>query len=164
VWSSTADRSSSTPLVIAYPCEIWPYRLRSRGLTITNVTTVVAIFFNTFVNPIALVAIGWKYYSVFIVVIVVMFFTVYFVYPETRGKHSHPHVSRYPCLTVSQVTLSNKWRSFSTDLRLYHPLQRLRSGARTLSPRSRQMLVHTMRLFSDLRLLRLGWPCLSMIC
>ncbi|KAK5709607.1 hypothetical protein LTR17_019636 [Elasticomyces elasticus] len=74
-----------TPLLIAYPCEIWPYRLRSRGLTVTNITTVLAIFFNTFVNPIALEAIGWRYYSVFIVVIIMMAFTVYFTYPETRG-------------------------------------------------------------------------------
>ena len=44
-----------TPLLISYPCEIWPYRLRSRGLTVTFVSTVLAIFFNTFVNPIALV-------------------------------------------------------------------------------------------------------------
>jgi MFS family permease len=36
-----------TPLLISYPCEVWPYRLRSRGLTVTNVSTVVAICFNT---------------------------------------------------------------------------------------------------------------------
>lgn len=36
-----------TPLLISYPCEIWPYRLRSRGLTVTFVSTVLAIFFNT---------------------------------------------------------------------------------------------------------------------
>jgi hypothetical protein len=46
---------------------------------------VVANFFNTFVNPIALEAIGWKYYFVFIVVLVAMGLTVYFFYPETRG-------------------------------------------------------------------------------
>lgn len=69
----------------AYPCEIWPYRLRSHGLTVTWITVVVANFFNTFVNPIALEAIGWKYYFVFIIVLVAMGFTVYFFYPETRG-------------------------------------------------------------------------------
>jgi hypothetical protein len=69
----------------AYPCEIWPYRLRSHGLTVTWITVVVANFFNTFVNPIALEAIGWKYYFVFIVVLVAMGLTVYFFYPETRG-------------------------------------------------------------------------------
>ncbi len=48
-------------------------------------TAVVVIFFNTFVNPIALEAIGWKYYFVFIVILIIMCFTVYFFYPETKG-------------------------------------------------------------------------------
>jgi hypothetical protein len=76
---------SSTPLLIAYPCEIWPYRLRSRGLTVTFVSTVLAIFFNTFINPIALEKIGWKYYIVFVVVLCVFGLTAYFYYPDTRG-------------------------------------------------------------------------------
>jgi Sugar (and other) transporter len=54
-------------------------------LTVTWVTAIVAIFFNTFVNPIALGAIGWKYYIVFVVVLIVMCVTSYFYYPETRG-------------------------------------------------------------------------------
>jgi MFS family permease len=74
-----------TPLVVAYPVEIWPYSLRSRGLTVTWVTAILAIFFNTFINPIALEALGWKYYLVFVAVLVIMCLTTYFFYPETRG-------------------------------------------------------------------------------
>jgi hypothetical protein len=37
------------------------------------------------VNPIALGAIGWKYYFVFIAVLVAFWLTAYFFYPETRG-------------------------------------------------------------------------------
>lgn len=51
----------------------------------TWVTAISAIFFNTFVNPIALEAIGWKYYIVFVVVLIAMCITTYFFYPETRG-------------------------------------------------------------------------------
>ena len=76
---------SSTPLVIAYPAEIWPYQLRARGIALTQLSTYAAIFFNTFVNPIALDAIGWKYYIVFAVILVVVTLTVYFYYPETKG-------------------------------------------------------------------------------
>lgn len=74
-----------TPLLVAYPVEIWPYNLRSRGLTVTWVTTILAIFFNTFINPIALGAIGWKYYFVFVVLCALYGITAYFFYPETRG-------------------------------------------------------------------------------
>lgn len=47
--------------------------------------TYSAIFFNTFVNPIALESIGWKYYIVFACILVVVFVTIYFYYPETKG-------------------------------------------------------------------------------
>lgn len=70
----------------AYPCEVWQFSLRSRGLTLTWCTGVVAIFFNTFINAIALEAIGWKYYIVFIVIIVLYILTAFFAYPETRGR------------------------------------------------------------------------------
>ncbi|KAJ5762187.1 uncharacterized protein N7511_005569 [Penicillium nucicola] len=74
-----------TPLIVAYPVEIWPFRLRSRGIIVTWLTTICAMLFNTFVNPIALSAIGWRYYLVFVAVLVVFAFTVFFAYPETRG-------------------------------------------------------------------------------
>ncbi|KAJ5511087.1 hypothetical protein LT330_006222 [Penicillium expansum] len=74
-----------TPFLTSYPCEIWPFRLRSRGLTVTWVSTIVGMFFNTFVNPIALDAIAWKYYIVFIVVLMIFGITAYFFYPETKG-------------------------------------------------------------------------------
>jgi hypothetical protein len=45
----------------------------------------MAICFNTFVNPIALNAIGWKYYLVFVVVCATYGLTAFFFYPETRG-------------------------------------------------------------------------------
>lgn len=74
-----------TPLVVSYPAEIWSYNLRGRGLSVMGLTVVVSIVFNTFVNPIALDAIGWKYYLVFVVIIVAYGVTAFFFYPETRG-------------------------------------------------------------------------------
>lgn len=79
------QQKTRTPFLTAYPCEIWQFSLRSRGLTVTWCSTVVAIFINTFVNPIALEAIHWKYYIVFIVMLSLLLVTVYFAYPETRG-------------------------------------------------------------------------------
>lgn len=75
-----------TPLVISYPVEIWPYQLRALGMAACQVVALGAIFFNTFINPIALEAIAWKYYFVFVVVLVAMLISVWFTYPETRGR------------------------------------------------------------------------------
>lgn len=43
------------------------------------------MFFNTFVNPIALAAIAWRYYIVFLVVLIMFGITAFFFYPETKG-------------------------------------------------------------------------------
>ncbi|KAH7149026.1 general substrate transporter [Dactylonectria estremocensis] len=75
-----------TPLMVSYPVEIWPFRLRAKGLSVTLLTTLMAVFFNIFINPIALDAIQWKYYFVFVAVLVAMIATIYFYYPETRGR------------------------------------------------------------------------------
>lgn len=69
----------------AYPCEIWPYKLRSRGLTLQWIVGVLGASVNTFVNPIALDAIGWKYYFAYIAILIVYCIVTYLFYPETRG-------------------------------------------------------------------------------
>ena len=76
---------SYTPLVVAYPAEIWPYELRSRGIAVSQMSNFGALFFNAFVNSIALANIAWKYYIVYIGLLVVICITIYFFYPETRA-------------------------------------------------------------------------------
>ncbi|KAH8796301.1 general substrate transporter [Hyaloscypha finlandica] len=82
-----------TPLVVAYPVEIWPYQLRSRGLATMLMSTVTAVFFNIFVNPIALDSIQWRYYLVFVFILAGGGAIIYFVFPETRG-HSLEEMAR----------------------------------------------------------------------
>ncbi|KAL2841718.1 general substrate transporter [Aspergillus pseudoustus] len=81
-----------TPLLTAYPCEIWPFALRSRGLSVAWLSAIFALIFNTFVNPIALAAIAWKYYFVFVAVLLCYGITAFFFYPETKG-YSLEHVA-----------------------------------------------------------------------
>ncbi|RKK84941.1 hypothetical protein BFJ71_g14338 [Fusarium oxysporum] len=74
-----------TPLPIAYLLEVLPYMLRAKGLTLFNLAQYGSGMFSGFVNPVALDAIGWKYYIVFICALVVWGLIFYFFYPETRG-------------------------------------------------------------------------------
>ena len=74
-----------TPFVVSYPAEIWPYELRSKGVTVAQFSSFAALFFNLFVNPIALENIAWKYYLVYVVLLVILCFICWFGYPETRG-------------------------------------------------------------------------------
>ena len=72
-------------LLVAYAAEIVPYALRSKGLAIMFFCVNAALFFNNYVNPVALQNIGWKYYIVYDVWLLVELIVVYFFYPETRG-------------------------------------------------------------------------------
>ena len=75
-----------TLLVVSYPAEIWQYHLRSRGAAVAAFSTFLALFFNLFVNPIALNSIAWRYYIIYVAILIVICLTCYFFYPETRGR------------------------------------------------------------------------------
>lgn len=73
------------PLPIAYLLEVLPYTLRARGLTVFNLAQYCSGIFNGFVNPVALDAIKWKYYIVFVCALVLWLAIIYFTFPETRN-------------------------------------------------------------------------------
>lgn len=82
-----------SPLFIAYPAEILPFPLRAKGMAITLSTDAVACFFNQYVNPVAFSAMQWKYYLVYVGCLTWFLITVYFLFPETKGR-SLEEVSR----------------------------------------------------------------------
>ncbi|KGO64626.1 Major facilitator superfamily domain, general substrate transporter [Penicillium italicum] len=73
------------PLFIAYPAEILPFQLRAKGLAITLTTDSMACFFNQYINPVALSAIHWRYFTVYLGCLVIFGATIYFLFPETKG-------------------------------------------------------------------------------
>ncbi|KAL1584934.1 hypothetical protein WHR41_06254 [Cladosporium halotolerans] len=75
-----------TPLSFAYPIEILPYRLRSRGMSITLTTIFAAGMLNQYLNPVALAAIAWRYYFVYIGCLISFIAIIWFLFPETKGR------------------------------------------------------------------------------
>ena len=74
-----------TPLIVSYTVEILPYSLRAKGFIVFNFVISVALIFNQYVNPIALDALGWKYY------VSRGFISIH---PSQTNKHSHASVAR----------------------------------------------------------------------
>lgn len=72
-------------LTVSYTVEILPYNIRAKGLTLCFVFTALSGIFNQYVNPIGLLNLEWKYYFVYIVVLVVECLVIYFFFVETRG-------------------------------------------------------------------------------
>ena len=75
-----------TPLLQAYPVEIFPYTLRGRGLSVTYISSFVGLIVGNQVNPIAMAAIAWRYYIVFCCILAVLLVIIWFLFPETKGR------------------------------------------------------------------------------
>ncbi|CRK31096.1 hypothetical protein BN1723_014451 [Verticillium longisporum] len=74
-----------SPLLAAYTVEIFPYTLRSRGLSVMYVSTFTGLIVGNQVNPIAMKAIGWRYYIVFCCILAVLLAVIWLLFPETKG-------------------------------------------------------------------------------
>ncbi|KIJ60059.1 hypothetical protein HYDPIDRAFT_32632 [Hydnomerulius pinastri MD-312] len=55
-----------TPLIVSYTVEILPYPIRAKGFIVFNFLLSLSLIFNQYVNPIALQAMQWKYYLVYL--------------------------------------------------------------------------------------------------
>jgi hypothetical protein len=75
-----------TPLIVSYTVEILPYQIRAKGFTVFNFAISLSLIFNQYVNPVALDAIKWKYYIVYVVWIAFEGVFVYFFVIETKNR------------------------------------------------------------------------------
>lgn len=75
-----------SPLFLSYPAEILPFQLRAKGIAVTLSVDAIACFFNQYVNPVAFSAIHWKYYFVYVGCLSFFLASVYFLFPETKGR------------------------------------------------------------------------------
>lgn len=75
-----------TPLTVSYVVEIMPFTIRAKGMAVQGLCVNLALFFNSYINPIALNAIGWKYYLVYCIWLIVELFVVWKFYVETKGR------------------------------------------------------------------------------
>ncbi|KAB8255192.1 general substrate transporter [Aspergillus pseudonomiae] len=82
-----------TPLLLGYPTEIFPYSIRSKGVTTTLLSVYSSLVILAFVNPIALENIGWHYYIFFCCFDLLVLAVTFFMFPETKG-HSLEEIAQ----------------------------------------------------------------------
>lgn len=75
-----------TPLIVAYTVEILPYALRAKGFTLFNFMISLALIFNQYVNPVALAAIGWKYYIAYDCFLAFQLVYIWLFLVETKNR------------------------------------------------------------------------------
>ena len=72
-------------LTVAYCSEILPYSIRAKGLAISLGMTALSGVLNQYVNPIGLEHLAWKFYFVYIAILVIEVACVWFLFVETKG-------------------------------------------------------------------------------
>jgi len=73
-------------LTYTYLVELWPYGQRSRGIAFFQLFGRLAAFFTTFVNPIGLKNVSWRYLISYCCFLSFEIAFVYFMFPETFGR------------------------------------------------------------------------------
>lgn len=73
-------------LTYTYMVEVWPYAERSSGIAWFQLFGRLAGFFTTFVNPIGLDSVGWRYLISYCCWLAYEVVFVYFMFPETFGR------------------------------------------------------------------------------
>ncbi|KAG9514290.1 putative hexose transporter, partial [Aureobasidium melanogenum] len=71
-------------LMATYTTEIMPYGLRAKGFTWLNFCVTLSLFFNQYINAIALKALKWKYYICYCVFLAFEVAVIYLFLVETR--------------------------------------------------------------------------------
>lgn len=66
--------------------ELWPFAERSRGIAFFQLFGRLAGFFTTFVNPIGLANVGWRYLISYCCFLSFEIVFIYFMFPETFGR------------------------------------------------------------------------------
>ncbi|KAG6902212.1 hypothetical protein C0995_003044 [Termitomyces sp. Mi166 len=76
------------PLALSSPflVEIFPFKVRAKGISVFQWFSRAAGFFNQFVNPIGIANAGWKYYISYCIFLLFEVLFVYFLFPETHGR------------------------------------------------------------------------------
>ncbi|KAF7133601.1 hypothetical protein CNMCM5793_004730 [Aspergillus hiratsukae] len=72
-------------LTVSYTVEILPFAIRAKGLMLCFLFTSLSGVFNQYVNPIGLEALQWRFYFVYVAVLVLECVVIYFYFVETRG-------------------------------------------------------------------------------
>ncbi|TKA34099.1 hypothetical protein B0A50_00079 [Salinomyces thailandicus] len=73
------------PLAYAYPTELLPYAIRTKGLSVMIAIGQALLILSQYANPIAIENIGWYYWLFYLGMLLIFTVQVYWTFPETKG-------------------------------------------------------------------------------
>lgn len=72
-------------LTVAYCAEICPYNIRAKGVAIQFAATSITSVAKNYINPIGLKRLQWRFYFVYIEILVSECLIIWFYFVETKG-------------------------------------------------------------------------------
>ncbi|OAG07860.1 general substrate transporter [Paraphaeosphaeria sporulosa] len=72
-------------LTVAYCAEILPYNIRAKGIALQFAMTSVTSVAKNYINPVGLKNLQWKFYFVYIAILVVECISIWSLFVETKG-------------------------------------------------------------------------------
>ncbi|GAA5829006.1 hypothetical protein JCM11251_004095 [Rhodosporidiobolus azoricus] len=85
VWMYSGTDNWMTGIFYSYPAEVQTFSLRAKGMAVWNTANQLSGLYNAYVNVVALNAIGWRYYCVFMGMIIIWFGLLWYFMVETKG-------------------------------------------------------------------------------
>jgi hypothetical protein len=85
VWIFLGTFNFTNPILWSYPAEVQTYSMRSKGLLVWNTISQIQTIYVVFVDSIALNAIGWKYYIVYMPLVIIQWILIKIFMVETHG-------------------------------------------------------------------------------
>ncbi|KAI0731055.1 general substrate transporter [Earliella scabrosa] len=76
-----------TPAQSLYPTEVLAFNTRAKGLAFTNLLSHIVNVFNTYVPPIAISRVSWRFYILYIVWDALGALVIYLTFVETKGRN-----------------------------------------------------------------------------
>ncbi|GJC88469.1 lactose permease [Colletotrichum liriopes] len=73
------------PLTPMYIAEICPYHLRAKAMALHYLFMYAFSAVSQYANPVALKSLTWRYYIIYVAILVFEVFFTYFLFPETKG-------------------------------------------------------------------------------
>ncbi|KAF3801004.1 Hexose transporter HXT10 [Colletotrichum gloeosporioides] len=77
--------SGYAPLGTTYLAEICPFYLRAKAVALHYFITMASAAAGQYANPVAMADLGWKYYLVYVSILLVGFVVAWISFPETKG-------------------------------------------------------------------------------
>lgn len=114
-------------LTYTYLVELWPFAERSRGIAYFQLWGRLATFFTTFINPIGLDNIQWRWLIFYCCWLGFENVFIYFFFPETYGRTLEELAfSESLQIVVGRIITNNLSQSLRTRRSPIGPLRRLK--------------------------------------